>query len=140
MQGISFSRINTKTYNTILCVLTPLIILICVSPYLATLNKLNAAWIFSLEIVKFIVIIACYTLPLTYFLSKIYELVDFNNNASRINVILGFAACGIALLPLSFIGLAVLAKISFLIPVAFTLAIVFIYLRSVKLARVGVRR
>ncbi|MFD0751534.1 hypothetical protein ACFQZS_15385 [Mucilaginibacter calamicampi] len=132
MQGISFSRINIKTYNAILCVVLPLVLLILLAEYIpALMNKFNVKWIFSLDFLRFILVISCYTLPLTYFLSKGYELADFNK-ATWGSTVLGFIICCVALLPLSFILLVLFAKISFFIPMAFTAAIIFIYFRSLK--------
>ena len=78
----------------------------------------------------------CYAAPVTYFLAKAYEIVASGEDKSRANIILGFTASCVLILPLTFIGLVMFAKLSFFIPMAFTAAIIFIYFRSYKPATI----
>jgi hypothetical protein len=137
MQGISFSRINTRTYNTFLCIVFPLVAIAVLAENIpAFLNNFSLKWLFSLESLQGIIIFMCYAVPITYFLAKAYEMVISGEDKSRANTILGFVACCVLVLPLVLIGLAMFAKISLFIPIAFTAAIIFIYFRSYKPATV----
>ncbi len=136
MKNLSFARVNTKTYNTFLCVILPLVTVALLYPYISLFLNFKAGWFFSLEFLKLIVIIMCYAVPVTYFLAKAYEMVISSDDKSRANIILGFIACCVLILPMAFIGLVLFAKLSFFIPIAFTVGILFIYFRSYKPATV----
>jgi hypothetical protein len=130
MKTLSLARVNVKTFNTFLCIILPLVGVALLYKYIPLLVNFKMGWLFSLEFLKLIVIILIYTTPVTYFLSKAYEILISSDDKSRANTILGLIACCLLLFPLSFIGLVVFAKISFFIPIAFTAAIIFIYFRS----------
>jgi len=132
MKNLSFVSLNTKTYNTFLCIILPLATIALLYPYASFLLNVKTEWLFSTEFLRLTVIIICYTVPLTYVLAKTYEIVASGADKSKANTILAFIACCILILPLVFIGLVVLAKISFFIPIAFTAVIIFIYSRSYK--------
>lgn len=136
MKTLSFARVNIKTFNTFLCIILPLVGVALLYKYVPLLVNFKMGWLFSLEFLKLIVITMIYTTPVTYFLSKAYEILISSDDKSRANTILGLIACCLLLFPLSFIGLVVFAKISFFIPIAFTAAIIFIYFRSYKPATV----
>ena len=136
MKNLSFARVNVKTFNTFLCIILPLVGIALLYKYIPLLVNFKMDWLFSLEFLKLIVIILIYTTPVTYFLSKAYEILISSDDKSRANIIFGFIACCLLLFPLSFIGLIVFAKISFFIPIAFTAGILFIYFRSYKPATV----
>jgi len=135
MQGISFSRVNTKTYNTFLCIILPLVTVALLYKYIPLLVNFKTDWLLSLEFLKLIMIIMIYTAPVTYFLSKAYEMLISGEDRSRANTILGLIACCLLLFPLTFIALVIFAKISFFLPVGFTFIIGFIYFRSYRVAK-----
>lgn len=133
MKNLSFARVNTKTYNTFMCIVLPLVAIAVLAENIpAFLNNFSIRWLFSLEFLQGMAIFMCYAVPVTYFLAKAYEIIISGDDKSRVNTILGFIACCILVLPLVLIGLALFAKLSFFIPVAFTAAILFIYFRSLK--------
>nr|WP_294796449.1 hypothetical protein [uncultured Mucilaginibacter sp.] len=136
MKNLSFARVNTKTYNTFLCIILPLVSVALLYKYIPLLLNFKIDWIFTLEFLKLIVIILIYTTPVTYFLSKAYEILISSDDKSRANTIFGLIACCLLIFPLAFIALVVFAKISFFIPIAFTAAIIFIYFRSYKPATI----
>ncbi|PJJ79902.1 hypothetical protein [Mucilaginibacter auburnensis] len=131
MQGITFSLINTKIFNIVLCVILPLVVLACLSAYTSTLNKFDAKWLLSADFLKMIVVLMCYAIPLTYFLSKVYELTAGSEDSG--SSVFAFIAACVLILPLAFIALVMFAKLSFVIPILLTLAIAFLYYRSLKL-------
>ena len=137
MKNLSFARVNIKTFNTFLCILLPLVATALLYRYIPLLLNFKMDWLFSLEFLKLIVIILIYTTPVTYFLSKVYEILISSDDKSRANTILGLIACCLLLFPLAFIVLVVFAKISFFLPVGITLTIAFIYFRSFKPATVN---
>ena len=136
MKNLSFARVNVKTYNTFLCIILPLVSVALLYKYIPLLVNFKVDWLFSLEFLKLIVIILIYTTPTTYFLSKAYEILISSDDKSRANTIFGLIACCLLIFPLAFIALVVFAKISFFLPVGFTLTIAFIYFRSYKPATV----
>lgn len=136
MKILSFARVNTKTYNAFLCIILPLVTVALLYPYISLFLNFKIDWIFSLEFLKLIIIIMCYAAPVTYFLAKAYEIVASGEDKSRANIILGFTASCVLILPLTFIGLVMFAKLSFFIPMAFTAAVIFIYFRSYKPATI----
>ena len=132
MKTLSLTRVNIKTYNTFLCVVLPLVAAAVLAEHIpAFLNNFSIKWLFSFEALHGIAIFMCYAAPVTYFLTKAYEISTSGNDKTRTNTILEFIACCVLILPLVFIGLVMFAKLSFLIPVAITLAIIFIYFRSI---------
>ncbi len=133
MQGITFSRINTKTFNIVLCVILPVVVLACLSGYTSTLNKFDARWLLSADFVRMLFVLMCYAIPLTYFLSKVYELTAGNGNSG--SSVYAFIAACVLILPLAFIGLVMFAKLSFGIPITLTLAVIYLYIRSIKQLR-----
>lgn len=137
MKNLSFARVNVKTYNTFLCIVFPLVAIAVLAENIpAFLNNFSLKWLFSLESLQGIAIFMCYAVPLTYFLAKAYEMVISGDDKSRVNTIFGFIACCVLVLPLVLVGLAMFAKLSFFIPIAFTAGILFIYFRSYKPATV----
>ena len=133
MKNLSFARVNTKTYNTFLSIVFPLVAIAVLAEHIpAFLNNFSVKWVFSLEFLQGIAIFMCYAVPITYFLAKAYELSTSGDDTTRTNTILGFIACCVLVLPLVLIGLAMFAKLSFFIPIAFTVAIIYIYFRSLK--------
>ncbi len=132
MKSLSFARVNVKTYNTFLCIILPLVAMVLLYKYIPLLQNFKLGWLFTLEFLKLIAIILIYTTPVTYFLSKAYEILISSDDKSRANTILGLIACCLLIFPLAFIVLIIFAKISFFLPVGFTLLIGFIYFRSYK--------
>ncbi len=132
MKTLSFARVNTKTFNTFLCIILPLVATALLYKYISLLVNFKMEWLFSLEFLKLIAILLIYTAPVTYFLSKVYEILISSNDKSRANTIFGLIASCLLIFPLAFIALVVFAKISFFLPVGFTLTIAFIYFRSYK--------
>jgi hypothetical protein len=132
MKTLSFARVNIKTFNTFLCIILPLVGVALLYKYISLLVNFKMDWLFSLEFLKLIVIILIYTTPVTYFLAKAYEILISSDDKSRANIIFGLIACCLLIFPLAFIALVVFAKISFFLPVGFTLTIAFIYFRSYK--------
>ncbi len=128
MQGITFSHINTKTFNIVLCIILPLVLLACLSGYTTSLDKFDVKWLLSSEFLRMLFVLMCYTIPLTYFLSKVYELTAGNTGSS----VFAFIASCVLISPLAFIALIMFAKLSFIIPIVFTLTIAFLYYRSLK--------
>ena len=132
MKNLSFARVNVKTFNTFLCIILPLIATALLYRYIPLLVNFKLDWLFSLEFLKLTVIIMIYTTPVTYFLSKAYDILISGDDKSRANTVLGLIACCLLLFPLAFIVLVIFAKINFLLPVGITLIIAFIYFRSFK--------
>ena len=130
MKTLSFARVNIKTFNTFLCIILPLVATALLYKYIPLLVNFKLDWLFTLDFLKLIMIIMIYTAPVTYFLAKVYEILISGDDRSRADIIVGFIACCLLLLPLAFIALVIFAKISFFLPVAITLMIGFIYFRS----------
>lgn len=130
MKTLSFTRVDIKTYNIFLCTILPLVTIALLYPYISLFLNFKTDWLFTFEFLKLIVIIMCYSVPVTYFLSKAYEFSTSGYDKTPANSILGFIACCVLVLPFVLIGLAIFAKISFFIPVAFTAATIYIYFRS----------
>jgi|GEM_PF-2394587 len=135
MKNLSFARVNVKTFNTFLCIILPLVATALLYRYIPLLANFKMAWLFSLEFLKLMVIIMIYTAPVTYFLSKAYDVLISGDDESRANTVLGLIACCLLLFPLAFIALVVLAKINFLLPVGITVVIGFVYFRSFRVSK-----
>ena len=135
MKNLSFTRVHIKTYNTFLFIILPLVTTALLYPYVSSFVSFKAEWLFTLDFLKLIVIIMCYSIPVTYFLTKAYEISASGDDKSRANTILGFIACCVLVLPLAFIGLILFARLSFFFPVAITSAIIFAYFKSYKVSK-----
>ena len=133
MKNLSFARVNINVYNTFLCIVLPLVAIAVVAENIpAFLINFSLKWLFSLEFLQGMAIFMSYAVPVTYVLAKAYEISTSGEEKSRTNTILGFIACCVLVLPLVLIGLAMFAKLSFFIPMAFTAAIVYVYFRSIN--------
>lgn len=135
MKTLSFDRVNIKTFHTFLCIILPLVATALLYKYIPLLVNFKLDWLFTLDFLKLMMIITIYTAPVTYFLAKVYEILISGDDKSRADIIFGFIACCLLLLPLAFIALVMFAKISFFLPVGITLIITFIYYRSLKVSK-----
>ena len=130
MQGITFSRINIKSFNIVLSIILPIVLMAFLSDNAASLAKFDVKWLLSAEFVKMTAILLCYTMPLTYFMGKLYEMVS--TPTSTATSVFAFVAVCILALPLAFTGLVTFARVSFAIPIALTIAVFYVYFRSTK--------
>jgi hypothetical protein len=91
MKSLNLTRINTTIYNTFLCIVLPLVATAVLAEYMpAFVNNFSLTWLFSLEALQGLVIFMCYAVPVTYFLSKAYEISTSGNDKTRGNAVLGF--------------------------------------------------
>ena len=131
MKNLSFARVNIKTYNVCMCIVLPFIAIAVLADHIpALLSNFSLKWLLSLEFLQGIALLMCYAVPVSYVLCKVYEIAISDDDRSRTNSFLGFISCCVLVLPLVLIGLAMFAKLSFFIPIAFTVGITFIYFRS----------
>lgn len=133
MKNLKLASINTNIFNIFLCVMIPIVGFTLLYEHLFNdLGSFDLRWILSLECLQLVGIIFCYSVPIAFFLTKVYEFsidVDREGGSSRI---LGFIASLIILTPILLVCLALLANLTFVTLILLTFLSLLLYYRSAE--------
>lgn len=124
-------RVDIYSFNILLGIIIPMVLCLFMFNYQNDLSKLSYFWLLSTEFLKFIAMLLSYSLLLTFFSSKIYQLFK-EANATKLKKLI-LIITSLLFLPFGLALVFIIAKINIVVVFALAIAILSVYVSSYKL-------